>query len=85
MKHILKILTVASAMVFCFLVVIWPVSYKMNLSRSLATDRYEPSDSIPLPAHYHLGFEEGGLWFYRHPTPYRGSIIGISSANDPPP
>ena len=85
MKRILNILTVASAIAFCFFVVIWPVSYEMNLSRSLATGKYEPSDSIPLPAQYHLGFEEGGMWFFSHPTPYRGSIIGMTSANDPPP
>ena len=85
MKRGIKILTLVSALVFGFLVVIWPVSYEMNLSKSLITGNNEPSDSIPLPAHYHLGFEDGGMWLYNYPRPYRGSIIGMTSTNAPPP
>ena len=70
---------------FLFFVVIWPVSYEMNLSRNMGRGKLAPSDSIPLPAHYHLGFEEGGMWLYTYEMPYRGSIIGMTSTNDPPP
>jgi hypothetical protein len=64
----------------------WPVSYHMNLSKSLMTDKLEPSDSIPVTPHLRLGFECGSIFLYSYEMPYRGSIIGLSSdENDPPP
>jgi hypothetical protein len=64
----------------------WPVSYFMNLSRSFGIGKLAPSDSIPITAYYHLGFERGSLWFYTYEMPYRGSIMWLSGGtNDPPP
>jgi hypothetical protein len=85
MKRLLKVSTLLSAIGFCFLVIIWPVSYHMNLSRSLGSSELTPSDSIAVTPHYRLGFEAGSIWFYRYEMPYRGSIIWISDTNDPPP
>ena len=84
-KRTLTTLTVLSVVVLCFLVVMWPVSYSLDLSRSLGSGKLAPSDSIPIGAHYHLGFERGSLWLYTYEMPYRGSIIGLASGtNDSP-
>lgn len=85
MKRTLATLTLLSAVVLCFLIVIWPVSYSLNLSRSLSTDTLAPSDSISITSNYRLGFERGSMWLYTYEMPYRGSIIWISDTNDPPP
>jgi hypothetical protein len=83
-KRTLATLTILSATAFCFLVVMWPVSYYMNLSRSMGTGKLTPSDSISITPHYHLGFERGSLWAYTYEMPYRGSIVWLSDTNDPP-
>jgi len=62
----------------------WPVSYFLNLSRSLGTSKLMPSDSIPIAPHYHMGFERGSMWVYTYEMPYRGSIVWLSQTNDPP-
>src|ERR1700734_3416332 len=63
----------------------WPVSYFMDLSRSIGTGKLAPSDSIPVSPDYRLGFERGSLWLYTYEMPYRGSIYAMTSTNDPPP
>lgn len=59
------------------MVILWLLSYHLNLSRGLA--ELKPSDSIPILSGYRLGFEDGGAWFYNNQMPYRGSIISSSS------
>ena len=85
MKHLLTIATFLSAIGFCFLVIMWPVSYHLNLSRSIGSSKLTPSDYIPITPHYHLGFEGGSMWLYTYEMPYRGGIISLSDTNDPPP
>ena len=85
MKRLPKIATFLSAIGFCFLVVMWPVSYHLNLSRSIGSSKPTPSDSIPITPHYRLGFEDGSMWLYTYEMPYRGGIIWLSDTNDPPP
>jgi hypothetical protein len=85
-KRTLTTLTLLSAVVLCFLLVMWPVSYFLNLSRSLSTGKLAPSDSISITPQYHLGFERGSMWFYTYEMPYRGSIMWLGGGtNDPPP
>jgi hypothetical protein len=84
-KRALTTLTLLSAVVLCLLVVMWPASHFLNLSRSLGTGKLTPSDSIPITPHYHLGFERGSMWLYTYAMPYRGSIMWLSNTNDPPP
>lgn len=84
-KRALTTLTLLSAVVLCLLVVMWPASYFLNLSRSIGTAKHAPSDSIPVSPDYRLGFERGSLWLYTYEMPYRGGIMWISSTNDPPP
>jgi len=69
----------------CFLVIIWPVSYRLDLSRNIGSRTLTPSDSILITPHYHLGFENGAAWLYTYEMPYRGSIVWLSNTNDPPP
>jgi hypothetical protein len=84
-KRLFKISTLLSAIGFCFLVIIWPVSYHLNLSRGIGSGKLVPSDSVAIVSGYRLGFEDGGAWFYNYEMPYRGSIYAMSSTNDPPP
>lgn len=84
MKRIFTILTLLSAIAFCLLAIIWPVSYSMNLSRSIGDAKLTPSDSIPVARHYRLGFERGAMWLYTDEIPYRGDIISINDTNNPP-
>jgi hypothetical protein len=51
----------------------------------MGSGKLVPSDSIPITPQYHLGFENGGMWFYTYEMPYRGSIISFSGPSDPPP
>jgi hypothetical protein len=67
------------------LMIIWPVSYSLNLARGLGTGKLTPSDSIPLIFDYRLGAEDGAVWIYNQNMPYTGGIIGLASTNDPPP
>jgi hypothetical protein len=83
-KRALTSLTLLSAVVLCFFVVMWPLSYFLDLSRSLGTGKLAPSDSVSITPHYHLGFERGGLWIYTYEMPYRGSIMWIRFPDDPP-
>jgi hypothetical protein len=85
MKSTFAISTMVSVVAFCFLMVIWPVSYHMDLSRGLGSGKLIPSDSIPIVPDYRLGFERGRVWLYNYDIPYRGSIVWISSTNDPAP
>ena len=85
MKRTLTTLTLLSGIVLCFLVVMWPVSYFMDLSRNFGTGKLAPSDSIPVSPDYRMGFERGSLWLYTYAMPYRGGIVWMSSTNDPPP
>ena len=84
-KRTFTILASLSAIGFCFLLIIWPVSYYLDLSRSIGSGKPTPSDSIPITPHYRLGFEGGSMWLYTHAMPYQGSIMWISGTNDPPP
>jgi hypothetical protein len=84
-KRLLKISTLLSAIGFCFLVIIWPVSYYLNLSKGIGSSNPKPSDCIPISSDYHLGFEDGETWVYNYAAPYRGSIMAMTSPNDPPP
>jgi hypothetical protein len=83
-KRTLTTLTLISAVVLCFLVVMWPASYFLNLSRSFGSGKLTPSDSIPVSPDYRLGFERGSLWLYTYAMPHRGGIVWMSGTNDPP-
>ena len=78
-KRTLAISTSLSAIGFCFLMVIWPVSFHLNLSRGIDSGKPIPSDSIPILSGYRFGFEGGGVWFYNYDMPYRGSTISSSA------
>ena len=48
----------------CLLVIIWPVSYHLRLSRRLESGQPVPGGSIAIISGYRLGFEDGGAWRY---------------------
>ena len=79
------ILTLLSAVIFCFLVVMWPASYYLNLSRGMGSGKLVPSDSVPITPHYRLGFEDGGMWLYTYEMPWKGGTYALTTTNDPPP
>lgn len=85
MERVIRATSLLSAVTFCFLVLMWPVSYFLDLSRNLGADNLAPSDSIRIAPNYHLGFERGSMWLYTLAMPYRGSIMWMSDTNDPPP
>jgi hypothetical protein len=75
MKHIRIILTIASGIVCCLLLIIFLVSYHLDLSNfSGKGGKGLPNDSIALASHFRLGFYEGSMWFYSYEVPYMGSI-----------
>lgn len=84
-KRTVTTLSLLSAIALCLLVLVWPISYLLDLSRNLGTDNIAPSDSIPVTPSYYLGFERGSMWLYTLSMPYRGSIMWIGDTNDPPP
>ena len=84
-KRLLTISTLLSAIGFCFLVIVWPVSYHLNLLRGISSGKLMPSDSIPIAPAFRLGFQDGGVWFYNEEMPYMGGISWMSDTNDPPP
>jgi hypothetical protein len=84
-KRTLTTLTLLSAIAFCVLVVMWPASYFMDLSKSIGTGKLAPSDSILIAPYYRLGFERGSMWLYSYQMPYRGGTVSIWDKNDPPP
>lgn len=84
MKRLPKIATIASAIILGLLVIIWPVSYSLNLVRGIRTGKLAPSDSITLISGYRLGFENGAAWFYNYEMPWFGGTIGLSDGPNAP-
>ena len=78
-------MTIASAIAVLSLLIIWPVSYSLNLWRNIGGTKLAPSDSIPISPNFRLGFEKGGMWIYTYEAPYTGSIWRMGTTNDPPP
>lgn len=82
MKRVLAISTIISGILLVFLLIIWPVSYHLDLTKNLGNRKLTLSDSIPIVAGYRLGFEDGGLWFYNYEMPFYGGTIGLSAGPD---
>jgi len=62
----------------CVLLILMPVSYHLNLSAfDTASGSLSAHDSIALSSRFHLGFFDGGVWFFSHDVPYMGSIMWI--------
>lgn len=80
MKRILTILTIASLILLCFSVIIWPASYHLDLCKGLGSGRPTPSDSVPLISGYRVGFEDGGIWLYNYEIPWMGGTWGLAKA-----
>ena len=81
MKRVLTISTIASAIFFCFLVIIWPVSYHLDLTKGLGSGKPVPSDSVPIISGYRLGFEDGAVWFYNYDIPWLGGTGRFADTN----
>ena len=80
MKSLLTISTIGSLILLCFLAIIWPVSYHLDLCKGLGSSKPIPSDSVPLISNYRVGFENGAVWLYNYEVPWMGGIWGLSNA-----
>jgi hypothetical protein len=82
MKKVSTIPTLVSGAVCCFLLVLLPVSYHLSLvGEDIQSRRLSPHDSGAITSRFHVGFMDGGLWFFSHDCPYMGSLTDIVGPN----
>lgn len=78
MKRLSRVSSLLSGVVCCSLLILLPVSYHLSLV-ALDTVSSGPSShaSLAFTRRFHVGFQDGGVWFFSHDYPYMGSIMNI--------
>jgi hypothetical protein len=85
-KRFQRTLVLASIAACGLLLVVFPVSYWLEVGGLDAKGRLVSKQSIRIVSDFRAGFEGGRLWVFNYAAPYQGSTIAIvDSSVDPAP
>jgi hypothetical protein len=68
-KRFHRIALMTSAVVWGLLALMLPISYRLDIWKHY----------VAITSRFHIGFFQGGVWFYSHDKPYMGSIMNIGA------
>jgi hypothetical protein len=82
-NRVINILTIASGVLCCLVVVLLPISYLTNLADyDSATNKMISPHSIPIASGARGVVYEGGIWLFTNDVPYLGSSRRMSAGDD---